>query len=102
MDLETETQPTIISTYRELLEHQNELMIDKDNFTLSNYLKTCQLPFSQNEDIDEEEEKIQNPILVKRDKTPKIPLDDEMKKLIKSDLKENLKIVNEAQNMVIK
>jgi len=100
MDLETDTA-LVINSYKELLQHQNDQMIEKDGFSFNNYLETCKLPSSQYSN-QETESVTQNPIFIKRDKTPKFDFDDEMKGLIKSDLKENLKLANEAQNMVIK
>ena len=102
MDLENESQQTPeITSYLELLEHQTDLMIDKSKFSFDEYLQSCKQLDSSEESEDEADEN-DEVFLLRRDKTPKVDLDQEMKELIKSDLKDNLRIAGEAQNMVIK
>lgn len=109
--MEEETQKF---AYSNIIGDQNELMLDKDNFSFQKYLKLCsyevsssiipKIQFSdywKNPATEQVENEAESP-LINRDPVPKVKLDAEMKELIKSDIKENLKLVRDVKNQIIR
>lgn len=96
--------------YSEFIGEQNELILDKDNFSFEKYLASCanQVPITRlnkvllsKGHVELDEGEIAGKILVQRDPVPKLELDEEMKELLKSDVKENLKIISEVKNQIV-
>lgn len=46
-------------------------------------------------------EESSNELLIQRDPVPKLELDEELKELLKSDVKENLKLISDVKNQII-